>query len=59
MGLDVRIAVTLPELAISLKKESHSLWKGAGGSNALKWGLAEMMLWSVRGRSLFSVFFYV
>jgi hypothetical protein len=48
-----------PELSISLQKESNSLWKGAGGSNALKWGLAEMVLWSVRGWSHFSVFFAV
>jgi hypothetical protein len=31
-------------LAISLQKELNSLWKGAGGSNASKWGLAEMVL---------------
>jgi hypothetical protein len=59
ISLDVRIAVTLPESAISLQKESHSLRKGVGGSNALKWGLAEMVLWSVCGWSLFSVFFAV
>ncbi len=32
------------ELAISLQKESNSLQKGAGGSNASKWGLVVMML---------------
>ncbi len=30
-----------------------------GGSNALKWGLAEMVLWSVCGCSRYSVFFAV
>jgi hypothetical protein len=58
IGLDVRHAVMSPELAISLQKESNSLRKGAGGSNALKWDLAEMVLWSVRGRSHFSGFFH-
>jgi hypothetical protein len=53
----VRHAMTLPELAISLQKELQSLQKGAGRSNALKWGVVEMVLWSVRGWSLFSVFF--
>jgi hypothetical protein len=53
----VHIAVTLPELAISLQKKLHSLQKGVGGSNALKWGLAEMVLWSVHGRSFSSLFF--
>ncbi len=57
IGLDVRHTVTSPELAISLQKESDSLKKRAGGNNALKWGLAEMVLWSVRGWSCFSVFF--
>jgi hypothetical protein len=55
IGLDVHHAVTLPELAISLQKESNSLRKGAGGSDALKWGFAEMVLWSVRGWSRFGV----
>jgi hypothetical protein len=36
IGIDVRHAVTLPELAISLQKESNSLRKGAGMSNLLK-----------------------
>jgi hypothetical protein len=40
-----------------LQKDSDSLGKGAGGSDALKWGLVEMVLWTVRGRSFFSVFF--
>jgi hypothetical protein len=56
IGLDVRHA-TSPESAISLQKESNSLRKGAGKSYLLKWGLAEMVLWSVRGPSRFSVFF--
>jgi hypothetical protein len=57
IGLDVCHAVKLPELAISLQKQSNSLRKGVGGSDALKWGLAEMVLWSVRGWSHFPVFF--
>jgi hypothetical protein len=56
IDLDVRHAVTLPELAVSLQKESNSLRKGAGGRNALKWGLVGMVLWSVRGRSCFFCF---
>ena len=48
-----------PELAISLRKELNSLRKGAGRSNASKWGLVEMVLWSVHGPSRFSGFFYV
>jgi hypothetical protein len=59
IGLDVRHAVTLPESAISLQKKSNSLRKGAGENDSLKWGLAEMVLWSVRGPSHFSVFFAV
>jgi hypothetical protein len=51
--------MTLPELAISLQKESNSLQKGAGKSDALKWGLAEMVLWSVRFQSRLSGFFAV
>jgi hypothetical protein len=57
IGLNVRHAMTLPELALFLQKESNSLRKGAGGSIALKWGLAEMVLWSVRGQSRLSGFF--
>jgi hypothetical protein len=59
ISLDVRHTVTLPELVISLRKESNSLRKGAGGSDALKWGLAEMVLLSVRGQSCFSGFFAI
>ncbi len=55
----MRHAVTLPESAISLQKESNSLQKGAGGRDAFKWGLVEMVLWSVRGWSRFSGFFSV
>jgi hypothetical protein len=58
-SLNVCHTVTLPESAISSQKESNSLQKRAGGSNALKWGLAEMVLWSVRGWYRFSVFFAV
>ncbi len=57
IGLDVHHAVTTPELAISLQKESNSLRNGVGGSNALKWVLVEMVLWSVRDWSRFSGFF--
>jgi hypothetical protein len=46
----------LPELRISLQEEFNSLRKGVGGSDALKWGLAEMVLWSVRGWFRFSGF---
>jgi hypothetical protein len=49
--------VTLPELAVSLQKELNSLRKGVGGSNASKWGLEEMVMWSVHGPSRFSAFF--
>jgi hypothetical protein len=59
IGLNVCHAVTLPESAISLQKELNSLRKGVGGSNALKWGLVEIVLWSVRGQSRFSSFFAV
>ncbi len=55
IGFDVRHAVKLPESAISLQKESNSLRKGV--DKRKKWGLAEMVLWSVRGRSRFSGFF--
>jgi hypothetical protein len=34
ISLDVHHAVTLPESEISLQKESNSLRKGVGGSNA-------------------------
>jgi hypothetical protein len=57
ISLNVHHAMTLPELAISLQKESNSLRKAAGGSDALKWGLVEMVMWSVRDRSCFSVSF--
>jgi hypothetical protein len=57
IGLDVRHAVTSKEPAIKLQKESNSLRKGAGGSDALNWGLVEMVLWSVHGRSCFFVIF--
>jgi hypothetical protein len=57
INLDVHHAVMLPESAISLQKELNSLRKGAGGSDALKWGLAKIVLWLVRGQSHFSVFF--
>jgi hypothetical protein len=36
IGLDVRHAVSLPELVISMQKELHFLQKGVGRSNALK-----------------------
>jgi hypothetical protein len=57
IGLDMHHAVMLPESAISLQKELNSLRKGVGGSNALKWGLTEMVLWSVLGQSCYSGFF--
>jgi hypothetical protein len=57
IGLDVGHVVTLPELLISLQKELNSLQKGVGGSDASKWGLADMVLGLVRGRSRFSGFF--
>ncbi len=57
IGLNVHHAVTLPESAISLQKKSIFLRKGAGESDSLKWGLAEMVLWSVCGMFRFSVFF--
>jgi hypothetical protein len=56
ISLDVCHTVTSTELAIFLQKKSNSLRKGAGWSNALKWDLAEMVLWSVCGWSCFSVF---
>jgi hypothetical protein len=59
IGLGVCHAVTLPESAKPLQKESNSLRKGAGESDSLKWGLAEMVMWSVCGTSRFSVFFAV
>ncbi len=59
IGLDVSHTVTLPESAISLQKESNSLQKRVGRSNALKWGLAEMVVRSVHGWSRFAGFFAV
>jgi hypothetical protein len=44
-------------LATSLLKKLQSLRKGAGGRNSLKWGVVEMVLWSVRGWSLWLFFF--
>jgi hypothetical protein len=59
IGLDVHHAVTSPELAISLQKELNSLRKGVGECDSLKWGLAEMVQWSVHGLSHFLFFFAV
>ena len=55
IGRNVRYAVTLPESAITLVKGSKSLRKGVGGGGVRKWGVAEMVPWSVSasGPSLF------
>ncbi len=42
-----------------MQKESNLLRKGAGKSNLLKWGLAEMVLWSAVDGPVFLVFFAV